>query len=127
MMATKKASRKKSLTKTQFQDEVRNYLLDEYGYEEDEISRKDVANIIEATVDTAIEHSPEGLTIPGLGKIILYFKKPQKARMGVNPSTGEKIKIKKKPAAWVPKFRLVKASKDGCLSYAPKIKKKKKK
>jgi DNA-binding protein HU-beta len=51
----------------------------------------------------------DGFTIPGLGKLI---KQRRKARTGMNPATGEKIKIKAKT---VLKFRLAKAAKDAVV------------
>lgn len=47
--------------------------------------------------------------VPGFGKMV---KAKRKARMGVNPATGAKIKI---PAKTVVKFRLAKAAKDAVL------------
>ncbi|MEI7498310.1 MAG: HU family DNA-binding protein [Candidatus Falkowbacteria bacterium] len=47
--------------------------------------------------------------VPGFGKLI---KAKRKARMGVNPATGAKIKI---AAKTVVKFRLAKAAKDAVL------------
>ncbi len=47
--------------------------------------------------------------IPGIGKLV---KQKRKARMGVNPKTGEKIKI---AAKTVVKLRLVKAAKESVL------------
>ena len=47
--------------------------------------------------------------IPGIGKLV---KQKRKARMGVNPKTGEKIKI---AAKTVVKLRLAKAAKDAVL------------
>ena len=47
--------------------------------------------------------------LPGFGKMV---KVNRKARMGVNPATGEKIHI---PAKTVVKFRLAKAAKDAVL------------
>ncbi len=47
--------------------------------------------------------------LPGFGKMV---KAKRKARMGVNPATGEKIKI---AAKTVVKFRLAKAAKDAVL------------
>jgi len=126
-MATKKVSRKKPLTKTELFDEIQNYLVDEHGYDPEDFSRKDIQRCCEALVAVAVRHCKEGIMIPNMGKLILHYKKPTKTRMGINPSTGEKIKIKAKPAAWVPKFRPNKYLKDSCMSEAPKIKKKKKK
>lgn len=49
---------------------------------------------------------PDGLTIPGIGKI---KKVKRAARMGKNPFTGEKIKI---PAKTLAKITLCKACKE---------------
>ncbi|NLX24908.1 MAG: HU family DNA-binding protein [Lentisphaerae bacterium] len=51
----------------------------------------------------------EGITIPGIGKLI---KVQRKARTARNPATGEQIKIK---AGKVLKFRIAKAAKDAVL------------
>lgn len=48
-------------------------------------------------------------TLPGIGKLV---KQKRKARTGVNPKTGEKIKI---AAKTVVKFRVAKAAKDALL------------
>ena len=53
--------------------------------------------------------APEGITIPGIGKLI---KVQRKARTARNPATGEQIKIK---AGKVLKFRIAKAAKDAVL------------
>jgi DNA-binding protein HU-beta len=53
--------------------------------------------------------SPNGFTVPGLGKLI---KVRRKARMGRNPATGESIKIKAKTTL---KFRIAKAAKDAVV------------
>lgn len=47
--------------------------------------------------------------IPGIGKLV---KQKRKARMGINPKTGQKIKI---AAKTVVKLRLAKAAKDSVL------------
>jgi DNA-binding protein HU-beta len=47
--------------------------------------------------------------LPGFGKLV---KQKRKARNGVNPKTGAKIKI---PAKTVVKFRVAKAAKDAIL------------
>jgi DNA-binding protein HU-beta len=47
--------------------------------------------------------------LPGFGKLV---KQKRKARTGVNPKTGAKIKI---PAKTVVKFRVAKAAKDAVL------------
>ena len=47
--------------------------------------------------------------IPGIGKLV---KQKRKARMGINPKTGEKLKI---AAKTVVKMRLAKAAKDAVM------------
>jgi DNA-binding protein HU-beta len=54
-------------------------------------------------------NGPDGITLPGLGKLI---KVKRKARIGRNPKTGESIKIKASTAL---KFRLAKPAKDAIL------------
>ena len=51
-------------------------------------------------------------TIPKIIKLRVVKKKATKARMGRNPSTGEPIKIKAKPAHKVVKATVLKATKD---------------
>lgn len=53
--------------------------------------------------------SKDGITIPGLGKLI---KHRRKARNGHNPATGEQIKI---PAKTILKFRVAKAATDAVI------------
>ncbi len=53
--------------------------------------------------------SKDGVTIPGIGKLI---KHRRKARKGHNPATGEQIKI---PAKTILKFRVAKAATDAVI------------
>jgi DNA-binding protein HU-beta len=53
--------------------------------------------------------SKDGLTIPGIGKLI---KHRRKARKSHNPATGEQIKI---PAKTILKFRVAKAASDAVV------------
>ncbi len=58
--------------------------------------------------------------IPGIGKLV---KQKRKARIGINPKTGEKLKI---AAKTVVKLRIAKAAKDAVLGEAvtkPAVKK----
>ena len=73
------------------------------------MTKKDVAGVVEALVALAHKEAKKGITIPGLGKLIVVNRK---ARWGRNPATGEKIKIKAKKAL---KFRIAKAAKDAVL------------
>jgi DNA-binding protein HU-beta len=74
-----------------------------------DMTKKDVAGVIEALVQLAYQEAKNGFTVPGLGKLVL---KNRKARMGRNPATGEAISI---PAKTVLKFRIAKAAKDAVL------------
>lgn len=77
-----------------------------------EISKAQAKTAVESLVDFAYKgaKSVKGFTIPGLGKLV---KVKRKARIGRNPQTGEKIKIKAKTDV---KFRLAKACKDAVLA-----------
>ena len=79
--------------------------------EKTELSKKDVVTLMdELAVLAYSEVKKEGeFVVPGFGKLV---KAHRKARMGVNPATGEKIQIKAKT---VVKFRLAKAAKDAVL------------
>ncbi len=79
--------------------------------EEAEITKAQAKQALESLVDMAYKgaKSPDGFTIPGIGKLI---KQRRKARTGRNPATGEAIKIKAKT---VLKFRIAKAAKDAVL------------
>ncbi|MCX7049147.1 MAG: HU family DNA-binding protein [Candidatus Sumerlaeota bacterium] len=74
-----------------------------------EITKKQVACVLDTLVCQAYKQASLGFTIPGLGKLVLVQRK---ARMGRNPRTGEQIKIKAKK---VVKFRVAKAAKDAIL------------
>ena len=74
-----------------------------------DMTKKDVAGVIEAMVGIAYKEAKNGFTVPGLGKLVLVARK---ARWGRNPATGEKIFIKAKK---VLKFRIAKAAKDAVL------------
>jgi len=71
-------------------------------------TKKDAENVINTLVDQMISTLKKGedITISGFGSFIV---KHQEARMGVNPKTGEKIKIAAKKAV---KFRAAKGLKD---------------
>ena len=75
------------------------------------LAKKDVVSFMDELASLAYkEVKTEGeFVVPGFGKLV---KVNRKARMGVNPATGEKIQIKAKT---VVKFRLAKAAKDAVL------------
>jgi DNA-binding protein HU-beta len=79
--------------------------------EKTSLAKKDVnAFMDELAVLAYSEVKKNGqFVVPGFGKMV---KANRKARMGVNPATGEKIKI---AAKTVVKFRLAKAAKEAVL------------
>lgn len=74
-----------------------------------DMTKKQMAGVLEEIVALAYEQAKNAFTIPGLGKLVLVNRK---ARMGRNPATGETIRI---PAKKVLKFRIAKAAKDAVL------------
>ena len=79
------------MTKTQLQAALAEQLS---------IDKKSAGNFLTALVDIAYRETKKKgeFVIPGIGKLV---KQKRKARTGVNPKTGEKIKI---AAQKVPKF-----------------------
>ena len=75
------------------------------------LTKKDVKNFLDVLTALAYKEVKKSgeFIIPGIGKMV---KAKRKARMGVNPATGEKIKI---AAKTVVKFRLAKAAKEAVL------------
>jgi DNA-binding protein HU-beta len=75
------------------------------------MAKKDVAAFMDMLAELAYSEVKKGgeFVLPGFGKMV---KARRSARMGVNPATGEKIKI---AAKTVVKFRLAKAAKDAVL------------
>ena len=54
----------------------------------------------------------EKVKVGKIGQLQLKIKPAQKARVGINPATGEKITIKAKPEVYVPKMSFSKYLKD---------------
>lgn len=79
--------------------------------EKSSVAKKDIKNLIDVIAAVAYKETKKNgvFVLPGFGKMV---KVKRKARMGVNPATGEKIKI---PAKTVVKFRLAKAAKEAVL------------
>lgn len=75
------------------------------------LPKKDVVGFMDTLAEMAYsEVKKNGVFIlPGFGKLV---KVDRKARMGVNPATGEKIHIAAKTVA---KFRLAKVAKEAVL------------
>jgi DNA-binding protein HU-beta len=77
--------------------------------EQCDMTKKDVAMVIEEIVQLAYREAKNGFTVPGLGKLVIVNRK---ARMGRNPQTGEALRI---PAKRVLRFRIAKAAKDAVM------------
>ena len=81
------------------------------------LTRKDVAAVFDS-LNRQIKSSLGGrkasgqFTIPGLLKLRVVTKPAKKARMGVNPFTGEEMMFKAKPASKVVKATALKALED---------------
>lgn len=75
------------------------------------LAKKEVNGLFEALTAVAYKEVKKNgeFVLPGFGKLV---KAKRKARMGVNPATGEKIKI---AAKTVVKFRVAKAAKEAVL------------
>lgn len=92
------------LTKSQILDHISG---------ETELTKKQVAGVLDTMINLAYKEAKKGFTIPGLGKLVCSARK---ARMGRNPQTGEAIKI---PARTVLRFRVGKQAKDAILGAKP--------
>jgi DNA-binding protein HU-beta len=79
--------------------------------EKSEMAKKDVVSFMDTLAELAYSEVKKNgeFVLPGFGKMV---KAKRKARMGVNPATGEKIQI---AAKTVVKFRLAKAAKEAVL------------
>jgi len=75
------------------------------------LAKKDVTTLMDELANLAYSEVKKNgqFVVPGFGKMV---KVHRKARMGVNPATGEKIKIAAKTVA---KFRLAKVAKEAVL------------
>ncbi|HOF42329.1 MAG TPA: HU family DNA-binding protein [Candidatus Moranbacteria bacterium] len=75
------------------------------------LAKKEVNGFFDALAGVAYKEVKKAgeFVLPGFGKLV---KVKRKARMGVNPATGEKIKI---AAKTVVKFRVAKAVKEAVL------------
>lgn len=75
------------------------------------LAKKEITGVFDVLTAIAYKEVKKSgeFVLPGFGKLV---KVKRKARMGVNPATGEKIKI---AAKTVVKFRVAKAAKDAVL------------
>ena len=95
----------KSMTKA----DIVSKLADKTG-----LSKKDAQAALDELAQLAYKQAKNDFTIPGIGK--LHVTK-RKARKGVNPATGESMRI---PAGRVVKFRVSKTAKDAILGKKKK-------
>jgi len=76
-----------------------------------DLSKKQVASVFDA-LNGVMKKSLKGagvFTLPGLAKMRVVKKPATKDREGINPFTGEKIKIKAKPASKRVRIRALKS------------------
>ncbi len=85
-----------------------------YISEQTELSKKDVAAVLECFEPMIASHlrGPGQITLAGLMKVVAVRKPATKARKGINPFTGEATVFKAKPARNVVKIRPLKKVKD---------------
>ena len=106
-----KKAAKEATAKARTKTEVLNAIA-----ETTDLSRKQVASVFEALAGEIKgdlgKKGPGVLTVPGLLKLKVIRKPATKAKPGKNPSTGEDIMIKAKPARNVVKATPLKALKD---------------
>jgi DNA-binding protein HU-beta len=106
-MATAKKKSNKPLSKSAILEEVTN----EIG---EEISRKQVKQVIETLVDVGHKELKKNgiFVLHGFAKFVVVKKPARPAREGINPFTKEKQKFAAKPASKGVRARPVKAIKD---------------
>ena len=102
------ANTKKPPTKT----EIYAKIVEDTG-----LTRKDVVAVFESLSSQIQKNlggrgAPGIFSIPGLLKLRVVKKPARKARMGVNPFTGEEMMFKAKPATKVVKATVLKGLKD---------------
>ena len=102
------ANTKKPPTKT----EIYAKIVEDTG-----LTRKDVVAVFESLSSQIQKNlggrgAPGIFSIPGLLKLRVVKKPARKARMGVNPFTGEEMMFKAKPATKVVKATILKGLKD---------------
>ena len=112
-----KAAPKKTATKTSaVRDAFRSSDVVAFLSEFADLSRKEVKSVLEGLEILANRHLKKGavgqFTLPGMLKMVVKRIPARKARMGINPFTGEETMFKAKPARNVVKVRPLKKLKD---------------
>lgn len=107
-----------AMSKTQLVAAMHERLLEEHG---DEWTKGDVKAALDVLEEIVIEECTEGSGAVNITGFVKFARVDRPARMGRNPATGEKIKIKAKSVA---KATALKRFKDAVLA-APKKKNRK--
>lgn len=83
----------------------------------EEVSRKQVKQVVETLVDVAHQELKKNGTfvLPGFAKFVVVKKPARPARVGINPFTKQQQNFAAKPASKGVKARPVKAIKDAVL------------
>jgi len=76
------------------------------------ISKKQVAQLLQAQADLAYKQAKNTFVIPGIGKLVLVERQAREMVMRFGPKAGQTVKVPKKK---VLKFRVAKAAKDAIL------------
>ena len=101
---------KDRLSKTQILEQIA---------ENTELSRKQVAAVLDSLTDVIEAHVKKNavgeFVLPGMLKISTVRKPATKARKGINPFTKEEVMFKAKPASTAVKVRALKKLKDMVL------------
>lgn len=103
-MATTK---RPTLTKTELTKKVAEAL-------HNDVSAAEVRRVLDALQETTVEELRRGrdVTIPGLVKMRVAEKGPTKARDGINPATGQPLRIPAKRATRVVRARILAPAKE---------------
>lgn len=114
-MATKKPAKKASAPKVFKEPASKSAIISSIA-ESTNLSRKDVTAVmteLSSVIEGHLKKNGAGIfTLPGLLKMKVVRKPATKARMGVNPFTGEQMMFKAKPARNVVKILPLKAVKE---------------
>lgn len=112
--ATKSKSTAKAKTSTRISKALTRAQQIAYIAEQTELSKKDVAAVIECFEPMIASHlrGPGQINLAGLMKVVAVRKPATKARKGINPFTGEPTVFKAKPARNVVRIRALKRVKE---------------
>ena len=80
--------------------------------EEVGISKKQVAQLLQAMANLAYKQAKNTFVIPGIGKLVLAESPAREMMMRFGPKAGQMVKVPKRKKV---KFRIAKAAKDAIL------------